>query len=377
MNETPSFDGPPLPVTMGRIGPSRAGAAGSFYRFPTPIADLLPMRLRPTSPLTALRAVGVAAIWLGLAGSAAAQSAAVAALPAKSGEAGAPDGRALLADIQTLTAPGMDGRATGTPGNAKARAWIAERLRTIGAVPMAVVPADGYPNGRGTFEAPFTFTSKAGASMQGVNLVATCGGRRSGAPLMVVSAHYDHLGIREGQTYHGADDNASGVAMLLAIAERCVRTPFEHRLVLAFFDAEEQGLQGARAFLQSGWAKRAVALNLNFDMVSRSDKKELYVAGPGRWPLLGPLLQAAASRASIAVKFGHDTGGGQDDWTQQSDHGPFHSAGIPFVYFGVEDHADYHKPTDTADKIDAGFLGGVAAFVLDALAELDRAAAFK
>ena len=113
-------------------------------------------------------------------------------------------------------------------------------------------------------------------------------------------------------------------------------------------------------------------------MVSRSDKKELYVAGPGRWPLLGPLLQAPASRASIAVKFGHDTGGGQDDWTQQSDHGPFHSAGIPFVYLGVEDHADYHKPTDTADKIDPGFLGGVAAFVLDAARRArSRAAAFK
>ena len=74
------------------------------------------------------------------------------------------------------------------------------------------------------------------------------------------------------------------------------------------------------------------------------------------------------------MKFGHDTGGGQDDWTQQSDHGPFHSAGIPFVYLGVEDHADYHKPTDTAEKIDPGFLGGVAAFVIDAVAALDSGA---
>ncbi len=77
------------------------------------------------------------------------------------------------------------------------------------------------------------------------------------------------------------------------------------------------------------------------------------------------------------MKFGHDTGGGQDDWTQQSDHGPFHTAGIPFVYLGVEDHADYHKPTDTADKIDPRFLGGVAAFVLDVVGALDRAPAFK
>ena len=120
-----------------------------------------------------------------------------------------------------------------------------------------------------------------------------------------------------------------------------------------------------------------IALDLNFDMVSRSAARELYVAGPGRWPALKPLLEAPAARASITVKFGHDTGGGHDDWTQQSDHGPFHTAGIPFVYLGVEDHADYHKPTDTADKIDPRFLGGVAAFVLDAVGALDRAAAFK
>ena len=196
--------------------------------------------------------------------------------------------------------------------------------------------------------------------------------------MLVVSAHYDHLGIRDGQTYHGADDNASGVAMLLAVAERCVAAPFDHTLVLAALDAEEQGLQGGKAFVASPpIARERIALNVNFDMVSRSDKREIYVAGPGRWPALLPLLKAPAARAPITVKFGHDTGGGQDDWTMQSDHGAFHAAGIPFVYLGVEDHADYHKPTDTADKIDPRFLGGVAAFVLDAIGALDGAAAYR
>jgi Zn-dependent M28 family amino/carboxypeptidase len=299
------------------------------------------------------------------------------ATPAPVAPAAAPDGAAILASIQALTAPGMDGRATGTPGNAKARAWIAERLAAIGVMPLAALPPSVNPMGRKTFEAPFTFTSKAGTSMQGVNLVALCGGRRQELPAIVVSAHYDHLGIRDGQTYHGADDNASGVAMLLTVAERCHSRPFEHTLVLAFLDAEEQGLQGAKAFVASGMAQRTVGLNVNFDMVSRSDKKEIYVAGPGRWPALLPILKAPASRASITVKFGHDTGGGQDDWTMQSDHGAFQAAGIPFVYLGVEDHADYHKPTDTADKIAPAFLSGVAAFVLDALDALDRAPAFK
>jgi Zn-dependent M28 family amino/carboxypeptidase len=193
-----------------------------------------------------------------------------------------------------------------------------------------------------------------------------------------VSAHYDHLGIRDGQTYHGADDNASGVAMLLAVAERCMASPFEHTLILAAFDAEEHGLQGARAFLdRAPVAIDRIALDVNFDMVSRSAAREIYVAGPGRWPALLPVLQAPAGRAGVTVKFGHDTGGGQDDWTQQSDHGVFHAADIPFVYFGVEDHPDYHKPTDTPEKIAPPFLGAVAAFVLDCLAVLDRMASFR
>jgi Zn-dependent M28 family amino/carboxypeptidase len=308
-------------------------------------------------------------LWLCLAAAASAQSAvATPPRPPTASAANPPDGAAILATIQALTAPGMDGRATGTPGNAKARVWILDRFNRIGLTPIA----------NGTFEMPFAFTTKAGAAMRGTNLIAQCPGRRRDLPVLVVSAHYDHLGIRDGQTYHGADDNASGVAMLLAVAERCVAAPFERTLVIAALDAEEQGLQGAKAFVAAPpLPADRIALDVNFDMVSRSATREIYVAGPGRWPGLGPLLKPPASRASIAVRFGHDTGGGQDDWTQQSDHGPFHTAGIPFVYLGVEDHADYHKPTDTAEKIDAGFLGGVAAFVLDVVEVLDRAPAFK
>jgi Peptidase family M28 len=290
------------------------------------------------------------------------------ATPPTAAPAAAADGTALLATIQALTAPGMDGRAAGTPGNSAARAWILKRFAALG-----LEPADG-----GRFDMTFSFTSKAGAAIQGVNVVGQCRGRRPDLPVLVVSAHYDHLGIRDGQTYHGADDNASGVAMLLAVAERCVAAPFDHTLVLAALDAEEQGLQGGKAFVASPpVATDRIALNVNFDMVSRSDRREIYVAGPGRWPALLPLLKAPAARAPITVKFGHDTGGGQDDWTTQSDHGAFHAAGIPFVYFGVEDHADYHKPTDTADKIDPRFLGGVAAFVLDAIGGLDGAAGYR
>ncbi|HUU35870.1 MAG TPA: M28 family peptidase [Vicinamibacterales bacterium] len=274
----------------------------------------------------------------------------------------------MLATVLALTGPGMDGRATDTPGGAKARAWIEARLRAIG-----VRPATGQ-----SYAQPFSFAADGGGMAQGTNLVALCPGSDADAPHIVVSAHYDHLGVRNGATYPGADDNASGVALLLAVAERCVTTPFTHPLLLVAFDAEERGLQGARAFLANPPVPAArLALDVNFDMVGRGDRGEIYVAGPGRWPRLLPLLTPAVRQPGITVTFGHDTGGGHDDWTSQSDHGVFHDAGIPFVYFGVEDHADYHQPTDTADKIATAFLDHVAAVVFASLTALDRAPAYK
>jgi Zn-dependent M28 family amino/carboxypeptidase len=192
----------------------------------------------------------------------------------------------------------------------------------------------------------------------------------------VLSAHFDHLGIRDGVMYPGADDNASGVAVMLGIAEYCKKTPFTHTVIFAAFDAEELGLQGAQAFVATPPVPLdRIALNINLDMVSRNDKRELFASGTYQWPQLKAPLEAVAKRAPITLLFGHDKpmaiAGGVEDWTNQSDHGPFNSAKIPFVYFGVEDHADYHKPTDTADKIDRGFFVDVAETILDGVLALD------
>jgi len=306
----------------------------------------------------------LATLLVATAGIGARQAPAAVALP----PAATADGATLMSSIVALTAPGMDGRGTGTAGARKAQAWIEARLADLELRPA--LPAG--------FAMPFAFTNKAGVTVSGTNLVAHCEGRRADAPYLVVSAHYDHLGIRNGQTYHGADDNASGVAMLLHVAGHCAATPFEHPVLLAFFDAEEAGLQGAQAFVKAPpVAVERLALNVNFDMVSRSASREIFVAGPGRWPRLRPILDPVAQGAPVTVRFGHDTGGGQNDWTTQSDHGAFHAAGVPFVYFGVEDHADYHQPTDTAEKIAPAFLGGVATVVIRALEALDRASAYK
>jgi hypothetical protein len=276
---------------------------------------------------------------------------------------------ALMATVRTLTSDEYQGRASGTEGGARARAFILQPFSSLALNPIGP-----------SFEQPFTFTPNgqktrgtSNAESRGVNLVGRCAGREPALPAIVLSAHYDHLGVRDGRMYPGADDNASGVAALLGLAAICVTRPFRHDLVVAAFDAEEGGLNGAQAFVSAALLpKDRIAVNVNLDMVARGDKGEIYIAGTTHYPTLRRLLEPVAARAPVRVLFGHDIpGSGQDDWTLQSDHGPFHRAGIPFVYFGVEDHPDYHKPTDTADKINSEFFAKAASVVLDAIHALD------
>ena len=272
------------------------------------------------------------------------------------------DADRLMSTVTLLADPKFEGRASGSPGGIAARGVIGERFSSIGL----------EPSSKG-FLVPFTRKSATTAQGEGVNIVGVCPGKDQKLPMFVVSAHYDHLGIRDGVVYPGADDNASGVAVLLELAAYCRKNPFRRSIMFVAFDAEEGGLSGARAFVASPpVARDRIGLNVNLDMVSRSDKRELYVAGTYHTPDLKPPLEKVASTAPVKVLFGHDRPGkGTEDWTSQSDHYAFHAAKIPFVYFGVEDHADYHKPTDTADKINRDFFVAVAETILDALIRLD------
>lgn len=278
------------------------------------------------------------------------------------------DSDRLMQTVTTLADARFEGRAAGSPGGIAAREYVLDRFKSIGLHPVA-----------NAHVFPFTFTRKAvssGREGSGANLLGMCVGKDLDLPMFVVSAHYDHLGVRDGAIFHGADDNASGVAVMLEVAAYCQKHPMRRSIVFAAFDAEEGGLNGARVFVSSGPIPRErIGLNVNLDMVSRSDKREIFIAGTYHTPALKPVLEKVAARAPIAVLFGHDRpmaiAGGVDDWTNQSDHGPFHAAKIPFIYFGVEDHPDYHKPTDTADKINRGFFVDVAETVLDAILQLD------
>lgn len=272
-------------------------------------------------------------------------------------------GDKALEDVRILSADDMQGRAPGTPGSEKARAYVLSRFAQIGLAPVAE-----------RFEQPFTFARRDGAIVQGVNLVARIKGTHGGRA-MVISAHYDHLGVRDGQIYNGADDNASGVAGLLAVAEAFKAKPPKHDVIFAVVDAEEGGLRGARAFAAAPPVPlETIALNVNFDMLSKNPKNELYVAGTTPFPYLKPTLVKVATTAPVTLKLGHDTDadGKENNWSNQSDHYAFGEKGVPWLYFGVEDHPEYHKPTDDFATVPQDFFRRSVATAVQASLALDR-----
>jgi hypothetical protein len=270
----------------------------------------------------------------------------------------------LMADVRWLADQQLEGRRAGTAGGIKARQWIADEFAAIGLTPAG---SDGF------FQ-PFSSSGRGVSEPDAANVVGRRGGTAPDARVLVVSAHYDHLGSVKGKVYPGADDNASGVAVLLAVARHLASAAPRHSVYFAALDAEEQGLVGAKAFLEKPLVPPdRIALNINLDMVSRSTRRVLYASGTSHSRWLVPILDPVRRRSKVTVRYGHDRPEqGPDDWTDQSDHGAFFARKVPYVYFGVENHADYHQPTDTADRIDAAFFGDAADTIVDAVVTLDR-----
>ncbi len=261
--------------------------------------------------------------------------------------------RTVLADVtRKLSSDEFEGRATGTRGSEMARNLIASEfqragLRKLGSSYFQRFPV--LPEG----------AEKNGAPREAVNVIGWAAGDTPGeGPAIIVTAHYDHLGAKGGRIYNGADDNASGVASLITLAEHFAAYPLKHDVIFVAFDGEEIGFLGSRHFVVSQIVPQArMALNINLDMVSRSDKNELYASGTAHTPALKPFVTELGVEAPLVLKTGHDTPdwGPMGDWTAMSDHAVFHSAGIPFLYFGVEDHADYHQPTDDFENTSRDF----------------------
>jgi Zn-dependent M28 family amino/carboxypeptidase len=187
-------------------------------------------------------------------------------------------------------------------------------------------------------------------------------------PWVVIGAHYDHLGLgrngtslatasESGRPHVGADDNASGSAAVLAIADAFARRPVRRRhLVVGLWSAEEIGLIGSSAFVSTPPIPvNEIGAYLNFDMVGRMQDNKLAVQATGSSPTWAQLIE----RANVAAGFNLAL---QPDPYQPTDVATFNQASVPSLNFTTGAHLDYHKPSDTADKINYEDLDRIADF---------------
>lgn len=169
---------------------------------------------------------------------------------------------------------------------------------------------------------------------------------------IIINAHYDHLGRRFGQIYPGADDNASGVAMLLELAVRFQKQPPRRSIAFVSFDLEEYLLWGSRWFLaHAPIPQEQICACITADMIGRSlgglDAPTVFVMGAEKSPQLRAALNAVQIPQGLELaELGVDIVG------PRSDYAPFWMEEIPFLFFSTGEHPDYHRPTDTANKID-------------------------
>ena len=270
------------------------------------------------------------------------------------------DAAVLLDDLRILSADDMQGRKFGTAGGAKARAFVVSRFKAAGVAPLA----DSY-------EFPIVARLAAGET-RGANVIGVIRGTADADRYLILSAHYDHVGVRGGEIYNGADDNASGTAALFSIAQYLsTHRPHSSVLVVAF-DGEEAGLVGSRAFVRDPPVdRRAIRLDLNMDMLGRDPNDILYVTGTARQPDLRTVVARVAARAPLHLRLGHDGGDSGEDWTKDSDHYAFIEAGLPALYFGVEDYAQLHRPTDDFETMTYGFYVKAVETVIAALEAFD------
>ncbi len=279
-------------------------------------------------------------------------------------------------DVLILSSDDFTGRETGTAGELKAADYIAKRFAENGLEPKG---SQGFfqdftfkPSSNPHEETEFLAERSTDSTVTGRNVVAYLdnGGDRT----VVLGAHYDHLGMggmgslyREGEAIHnGADDNASGVAMLLRLAQELKTNEVkeENNYVFIAFSGEEMGLLGS-----AYWVKNATLdisktnYMINLDMVGRlNDENTLAVHGVGTSPIFKQTLFSNNEGLTISE---FESGIGPSDFTS------FYVFDLPVLGFFTGQHEDYHKPSDDAEKLNYEGMDKVLSFVYDIIIDLD------
>jgi hypothetical protein len=261
-------------------------------------------------------------------------------------------------DVEVLAGTEMAGRGNGQGGLNRAIKYVADSYKKMNLNPK---------------EQGFSINSRPNVSLKNVIVAIRGTDPALRSQYIVIGAHLDHLGTRHGlgrepgAIFPGADDNASGTAAVMELARHFQKNPPRRSLLFIHFTGEEWGLWGSRYWTANPTVDiKSVRFMLNLDMIGRlgSDDATLTFTGMGMGP---EAIAKAKTLAPAGINIEADRG--TSIFAGASDHAPFAAKNIPtcFLFTGI--HADYHKPTDTADKINWGGLATITQYAKTLIAE--------
>ena len=277
-------------------------------------------------------------------------------------------------DVTFLADDKLEGRSTGTDGEKAAADYIAKRFEGLGL------------EGKGTkgYFQDFTFTPKTDPHSEvkftSVNADGTITGRNvlgfinnNASQTIVIGAHYDHLGYggdgslhrsEEKAIHNGADDNASGVAVMMNLASKLKETNTNNNYLFMAFSGEEMGLLGSNYFVKNATIPtESINYMFNMDMVGRlKADSTLAVYGVGTSPYFKQVINSSNNGFKIIE---NESGVGP------SDHTSFYLTDIPVLHFFTGQHEDYHKPGDDSEKLNYEGMNLISDFIFDIISDLD------
>jgi Zn-dependent M28 family amino/carboxypeptidase len=278
-------------------------------------------------------------------------------------------------DVVYLSGDALEGRQTGSNGEKAAAEYIAKRFKNLG------LQAKGTNDYFQTFtfkpktnpHQKVNYTVKEGDStITGTNVVGFIDNKSKNT--IVIGAHYDHLGYgAEGSLYrgetkeihNGADDNASGVSVLLNLADKLKNNNTSNNYLFIAFSGEEMGLLGSNYFVKNATIDiKKVNYMINMDMVGRlKADSTLAVYGVGTSPIFKQTLTSHNTNFKLIQK---ESGIGP------SDHTSFYNADIPVLHFFTGQHEDYHKPSDDFDKLNYEGMQTISNYIFEVITDLDN-----
>ena len=274
-------------------------------------------------------------------------------------------GNQLLKDVEILSSDAYEGRKTNTKGAEMAREYLASRFKAIGLKSFA---------GKENFEHPFSF-ELSGTPVSGKNMIGYIEGNMDS--VIVISAHYDHVGMKNGEVYNGADDDGSGTVALLEIAQAFMQAKKDgygpkRSILFLHVTGEEHGLHGSRYYSENPLfpIKNTIA-DLNIDMIGRRDEEHkdngnyVYVIGSDRLSTDLHNINEEANKKYTDLKLDYTFNDKNDPnhFYERSDHYNFAKKGIPIIFYFNGVHEDYHQPGDEVGKIDFPMLAKRAKLV--------------